>query len=167
MFSTEGLNEHIAGVILFDETVHQATDDGIPFPQYLLSKGILPGVKADEGLVVIPFSEDEFGTQGLDNLAQRLAQYKKIGVRFAKWRAAYRVSDHSPSPLAIQDNSHALARYAAICQSQGIVPIVEPDVSNSKSLFSPQNCLSDTGFSPQPESETLRNRCRLETLHLL
>lgn len=128
LLTTEGCNQLIAGVILFEETLNQKTSQGISFPEMLKKLNILPGIKVDKGLVTIPFTNKESVTQGLDGLAERLADYKSKGACFAKWRAVYNISDNTPSQLAIDLNANVLARYAAICQEQGIVPIVEPEV---------------------------------------
>ncbi|HEX2549188.1 MAG TPA: class I fructose-bisphosphate aldolase [Gammaproteobacteria bacterium] len=128
LITTPGINEFIAGVILFEETLNQKTLDGTPFPEKLKSLGILPGIKVDKGLVILPNTSEEQITQGLDGLAERLQDYKAKGALFAKWRAVYAISDKTPSMLAIKTNAECLARYAAICQTNGIVPIVEPEV---------------------------------------
>lgn len=128
LITTPNINEFIAGVILFDETLHQNTLDGTPFPEKLKSLGILPGIKVDKGLVILPNTREEQITQGLDGLAERLQAYKAKGAVFAKWRAVYAISDKTPSMLAVKANAECLARYAAICQDNGIVPIVEPEV---------------------------------------
>lgn len=128
LITTPGINEFIAGVILFDETLHQNALDGTPFPQKLKQLGILAGIKVDKGLVTLPYTRDEQVTQGLDGLSDRLAAYKEKGASFAKWRAVYAISANTPSMLAIRTNAECLARYAAICQVNGIVPIVEPEV---------------------------------------
>lgn len=128
LVTTPGLEAFIAGVILFDETLHQKTLDGTPFPEKLKQLGIVPGIKVDKGLVILPNTADEQITQGLDGLSERLVDYKAKGARFAKWRAVYTISDQTPSMLAIEANAECLARYAAICQANGIVPIVEPEV---------------------------------------
>jgi fructose-bisphosphate aldolase, class I len=125
---TPGVNQYIAGVILFEETLNQKTSSGKPFPEALAEAGIVPGIKVDKGLVNLVNSQDEQVTQGLDGLPERLADYKAKGARFAKWRAVYTISNTLPSRLAIETNAEVLARYAAICQAQGIVPIVEPEV---------------------------------------
>lgn len=125
---TPGVNQFLAGVILFEETLNQTTSNGKPFPEVLKSLGILPGIKVDKGLVRLANTQDEQVTQGLDGLAERLAEYKTKGACFAKWRAVYAISGNTPSPLAIHCNAAILARYAAICQNVGIVPIVEPEV---------------------------------------
>ncbi len=128
LITTPGINEFIAGVILFEETLHQKTLDGTPFPEKLMKLGILPGIKVDKGLTILPNTTDEQVTQGLDGLSERLAEYKKKGASFAKWRAVYQISANTPSQLAIDTNAECLARYAALCQAHGIVPIVEPEV---------------------------------------
>lgn len=128
LITTPGLNEFIAGVILFEETLNQKTLDDTPFPEKLKKLSILPGIKVDKGLVTLPYTNDEQITQGLDGLAERLAGYKEKGACFAKWRAVYAISQNTPSMLAIKTNAEMLARYAAICQVNGIVPIVEPEV---------------------------------------
>lgn len=128
LFTTDGTEEYISGVILYDETIRQAADDGTPFPQALQNRGIIPGIKVDEGKIDLPFHPGEKVTEGLDGLADRLAEYKGLGARFAKWRAVIHIGEGLPSSTAIDVNAHALARYAALCQDAGIVPIVEPEV---------------------------------------
>ena len=128
LLTAPGIEEYLSGVIFYDETIRQATDDGTPFPQYLLGKGILPGIKVDKGLIPLDNFPDETITEGLDGLAARLKEYYDLGARFAKWRSAFAVTDSLPSKGAIHANMHVMARYAAICQSAGIVPIVEPEV---------------------------------------
>ena len=123
-----GLNQFISGVILFEETLNQKALDGTPFPEKLMKLGIVPGIKVDKGLVILPNTTEEQVAQGLDGLAERLVEYKKKGACFAKWRSVYHVSTTTPSQLAITANAECLARYAAICQANGIVPIVEPEV---------------------------------------
>jgi fructose-bisphosphate aldolase, class I len=126
--TTPGINEYIAGVILFDETLNQTTSAGLPFPELLHKNGILTGIKVDKGLVNLPNTDGEQFTQGLDGLNERLADYKTKGASFAKWRAVYAVTEQTPSTLAVHANSEGLASYAALCQAHGIVPIVEPEV---------------------------------------
>ncbi|CAH0713561.1 unnamed protein product, partial [Brenthis ino] len=126
--ANDDISNNISAVILFDETVYQKTDEGIPFIDVLKKKNIIPGIKVDRDVVPLYLSENEFTTQGLDNLAQRCAEYKKQGCRFAKWRCPLKIGQNTPSIQAIQDTGNVLARYASICQSQGLVPIVEPDV---------------------------------------
>lgn len=126
--TTQGIEKFISGVILFEETLKQKTSEGITFPELLKQKGILAGIKVDKGLIPIPFTQEENMTQGLDGLQERLLDYKKQGASFAKWRAVYSISNKTPSLLSLHTNAEGLARYAAICQSVGIVPIVEPEV---------------------------------------
>ncbi|CAH1641045.1 unnamed protein product [Spodoptera littoralis] len=128
LFTTENLSEHVSATILFDETVYQKTDGGTPFIDLLKKNNIIPGIKLDLDAVPLFLSQDEVTTQGLDNLASRCAEYKKQGCRFAKWRCPLRIGENIPSVQAINDTAQVLARYAAVCQSQGLVPIVEPDV---------------------------------------
>jgi fructose-bisphosphate aldolase class I len=129
LISTPNINEFIAGIILYEETLNQKNHAGIPFPEALKKLGILPGIKVDQGLTDLANAEPkEQITQGLDKLAERLAEYKTKGACFAKWRAVYTISANTPSPLLISANAEVLARYAAICQNQGIIPIVEPEV---------------------------------------
>ena len=128
LFTTPGAEEYVSGVILFDETIHQSGLDGTPFPELLASKGVIPGIKVDEGAMPLAGAEGETVTEGLDGLRARLAEYRSLGARFAKWRATYTITDDLPSDYCIWANAHALARYAALCQEAGIVPIVEPEV---------------------------------------
>lgn len=126
--SDQVVAENISGVILFHETLYQKADDGTPFAEILKQKGIIPGIKVDKGVVPLMGSEDECTTQGLDDLAQRCAQYKKDGCHFAKWRCVLKIKRNTPSYQAILENANVLARYASICQANRIVPIVEPEV---------------------------------------
>src|ERR671936_214243 len=128
LFSTDGAVEFISGVILFDETIRQSASDGTPFPKLLESKGIIPGIKVDKGAKALPLAEGETITEGLDGLRERLAEYRELGARFAKWRATYSIAADKPSEYCVWTNAHALARYAALCQEAGLVPIVEPEV---------------------------------------
>jgi fructose-bisphosphate aldolase, class I len=128
LFTTPGVEEYISGVILFDETIRQKGADGTPFPQLLESKGVIPGIKVDQGAKPLALADGETVTEGLDGLRGRLEEYYKLGARFAKWRATYSITDTLPSDYCIWTNAHALARYAALCQEAGIVPIVEPEV---------------------------------------
>jgi fructose-bisphosphate aldolase class I len=128
LFTTEGAEEYISGVILFDETIRQSTSDGTPFPELLESKGIVPGIKVDKGAKPLALAEGETITEGLDGLRARLEEYRELGARFAKWRATYSIGAHTPSEYCVWTNAHALARYAALCQEAGLVPIVEPEV---------------------------------------
>jgi len=128
LFTTEGVEEYISGVILFDETIRQSSADGTPFPKLLESKGIIPGIKVDQGAKPLALAESETITEGLDGLRERLTEYRELGARFAKWRATYSITDTLPSEYCMWTNAHALARYAALCQEVEIVPIVEPEV---------------------------------------
>lgn len=128
LFTSPGIENYISGVILFEETLGQATADGTNFVQLLQSKGILPGIKVDKGLVVIPGTNDENATTGLDGLADRVRGYYEKGCRFAKWRAVVKIGNGRPSETAIIETAHTLARYASICQENGLVPIVEPEI---------------------------------------
>jgi fructose-bisphosphate aldolase class I len=128
LFSTKGAGDFISGVILFDETIRQSAADGTRLVKLLEDQGIIPGIKVDAGAHPLAFAPGETVTEGLDGLRERLAEYKQLGARFAKWRATYSISDELPSAYCIDVNAHALARYAALCQEAGIVPIVEPEV---------------------------------------
>jgi len=130
LFSSPGVGEYISGSILYEETLYQKTADGTLFVDLLKKNGIVPGIKVDKGLVPISGTDDETATQGLDGLGARCAEYYKAGARFAKWRAALKIDPKTgcPSELAIQENAHGLARYASICQENGLVPIIEPEV---------------------------------------
>jgi fructose-bisphosphate aldolase class I len=128
LFATEGAEDYISGVILFDETIRQSAEDGTPFPRLLESKGIIPGIKVDKGAKPLALSDEETITEGLDGLRDRLNEYRELGARFAKWRATYSIAADKPSEYCVWTNAHALARYAALCQEAGLVPIVEPEV---------------------------------------
>ena len=128
LFATSGAEDYISGVILFDETIRQSAVDGTPFPKLLESKGIIPGIKVDKGAKPLALSKDETITEGLDGLRDRLNEYRELGARFAKWRATYSIASDKPSEYCVWTNAHALARYAALCQEAGLVPIVEPEV---------------------------------------
>jgi fructose-bisphosphate aldolase class I len=128
LFTAPGAADYISGVILYDETIRQKTKDGTPFPQYLSKLGIVPGIKVDLGAKPLAGSPNETITEGLDGLRERLAEYHKIGARFAKWRAVIDIADGIPTQFAIDANAHALARYGALCQEANIVPIIEPEV---------------------------------------
>lgn len=127
LFTTEGIEDQISGVILFDETMRQATSDGTPFPEYLTRRGIIPGIKVDTGAKILAGSPNEKVTEGLDGLRERLAEYRDMGARFCKWRAVITIGDGIPTDYCLHVNAHALARYAALCQEAGMVPIVEPE----------------------------------------
>lgn len=128
LFTAPGAAEALSGVILFDETIRQKTRDGVPFPAYLAEHGVIPGIKVDEGAKPLAGFPGETITEGLDGLRERLAEYRRLGARFAKWRAVIDIADGIPTEFAIVANAHALARYAALCQEGDIVPIVEPEV---------------------------------------
>jgi fructose-bisphosphate aldolase, class I len=128
LFSTEGAEEFISGVILFDETIRQSSADGTPFPKLLADRGIIPGIKVDKGAKPLALAEGETITEGLDGLRARLDEYRELGARFAKWRATYSIGPGTPSEYCVWTNAHALGRYAALCQEAGLVPIVEPEV---------------------------------------
>jgi len=124
----ESMATSISGVILYHETLYQKTDSGIPFPQWLKQRGIIPGIKVDKGVVPLAGTTNEGTTQGLDDLGTRCAQYKKDGAQFAKWRCVLQIGPNTPSHLGMLENANVLARYASICQMNGLVPIVEPEV---------------------------------------
>jgi len=128
LLTTPGLSEHISGAILFDETIRQSTKDGVPFTQVMKKNGIIPGIKVDKGTQPLAGFPGDVVTEGLDGLRERLQEYAKLGAQFAKWRAVINITDENPSSTAIEANAHALARYAALCQEAGIVPMVEPEV---------------------------------------
>ncbi len=128
LVTTPGLGEYLSGIILFEETLGQKTDDGTPIPEAARAQGIVPGIKVDKGKIPLALSPGDLVTQGLDGLAERLARYRAQGARFAKWREVYRIGPGLPSAHGIAVNAEVLARYAAVCQEAGLVPIVEPEV---------------------------------------
>jgi len=129
LFTTEGIERYIGGVILFDETLRQGMRDGTPFAKLLSSRGIVPGIKVDKGAKALALYPGDKVAEGLDGLRERLAEYKQLGARFAKWRAVIEINERDiPSAFGIRANAHALARYAALCQEIDLVPIVEPEV---------------------------------------
>ena len=129
LFTTPGMEKFISGVILFDETLRQSSlADGEPYPAYLKNLGVIPGIKVDKGAHPLPGSEEEKVTEGLDGLNSRLKEYYDLGARFAKWRAVITIGESAPSGTCLVANAHALARYASLCQENGIVPIVEPEI---------------------------------------
>ncbi|MDA8329070.1 MAG: fructose-bisphosphate aldolase class I [Betaproteobacteria bacterium] len=128
LFTAPGIEDYISGVIEFEETLAQTTDEGTPLSGVLAQRGIVPGIKVDQGKGPLALSPGDFITDGLDGLAERLQQFKKQGARFAKWREVYAITQDNPTVLGISANAEMLARYAAACQAQGIVPIVEPEV---------------------------------------
>lgn len=128
LFTTPGLGEWVSGVILYDETIRQSTRDGVPFPMALTAGGMIPGIKVDKGAHALAGSPEEKVTEGLDGLRDRLAEYAGLGARFTKWRAVITIGEGIPTDYCIKTNAHALARYAALSQEAGLVPIVEPEV---------------------------------------
>ena len=128
LITTPGSEAYLSGMILFDETIRQSTTDGLPFPEVMLRAGIMPGIKVDAGAKALAGHPGEKVTEGLDSLRERLAEYKMLGAKFAKWRAVIIIGEGIPSTSCIEANIHGLARYAALCQEADIVPIVEPEV---------------------------------------
>lgn len=128
LFSAPQIEKYISGVILYDETLRQSTDDGTPFAAFLSGKGIVPGIKVDQGTSPLTDGSVDTMTKGLDGLRERLLEYRKLGARFAKWRAVFTITDDAPSRDAIERNTEDLAIYAKVCQDADIVPIVEPEV---------------------------------------
>jgi fructose-bisphosphate aldolase class I len=128
LITTEGAADYISGMILFDETIRQSTASGVPFPKALEQQGILPGIKVDKGTKPLPLHPGEVVTEGLDGLADRFAEYRNLGARFAKWRAVITIGPGIPTSGCIEANAHALARYAGLAQAAGLVPMVEPEV---------------------------------------
>jgi fructose-bisphosphate aldolase class I len=128
LFRTAGAARYISGVILYDETIRQKAADGTPLVKLLKDQGVIPGIKVDTGAKPLPFHPGETVTEGLDGLRERLAEYKTLGAQFSKWRAVITIGDRIPTRACIEANAHALARYAALSQEAGIVPIVEPEV---------------------------------------
>jgi fructose-bisphosphate aldolase class I len=128
LFTTKDIADYISGVILYDETIRQHASDGTPLVQLLEAQGIIPGIKVDLGAKPLALAEGETITEGLDGLRERLAEYYELGARFAKWRAVINIGDGLPTRNATHANAHGLARYAALCQEGGLVPIVEPEV---------------------------------------
>lgn len=129
LFTTQDIERNVGGVILYDETLRQSTRDGVPFAKLLSGRGIMPGIKVDKGAKALALCSGDKVTEGLDGLRDRLLEYKQLGAKFAKWRAVIEIDEHKiPSRYGIQANTHALARYAALCQEIDLVPIVEPEV---------------------------------------
>jgi fructose-bisphosphate aldolase class I len=129
LFTADGIENYISGVILFDETLRQSTmEGGVPFPDHLTKLGILPGIKVDKGAKQLANTGDEKITEGLDGLRDRLKEYYDLGARFTKWRAVITIGENMPTAYCMSANAHALARYASLCQEQGLVPIVEPEI---------------------------------------
>lgn len=159
--TTPGLNESISGAILFDETIRQQTNEGIPFTKVLEQAEIIPGIKVDMGAKPMAGFPNEKITEGLDGLRDRLEEYKKLGARFAKWRAVITIGDGIPTDTCIDANVHALARYAALCQEAGIVPIVEPEV-----IMDGNHILSKTFEVTEKVLKALFNRLYLQRVSL-
>jgi fructose-bisphosphate aldolase class I len=128
LFTTEGFESYVSGVILFDETIRQRASDGTPFVDVLRRRGVIPGIKVDAGARPLAGAADETVTEGLDGLRERLSAYRDLGARFTKWRAVLHIGEERPTRYAVDVNAHALARYAALAQEAGLVPIVEPEV---------------------------------------
>jgi fructose-bisphosphate aldolase class I len=128
LFTSPDIDKYISGVILYEETLYQNASDGTPFVKMLQDKGIIPGIKVDKGVVALPGTDGETETQGIDDLGKRCAKYYEQGARFAKWRAVLKIGNGCPSELSIHQNAYTLARYAVICQENGLVPIVEPEI---------------------------------------
>jgi len=128
LITAPGAEQFISGVILYDETIRQKTEDGVAFPEYMARKGVIPGIKVDTGAKNLALCPGEKVTEGLDGLRERLAAYFKLGARFAKWRAVITIGEGIPTHACLYANAHALARYAALCQEASIVPMIEPEV---------------------------------------
>ena len=143
LFSSEGMKNYIGGVILYDETIKQTSDSSKTIPELIASSGAVPGIKVDTGAKILAGSPEEKITEGLDGLRERLKEYYKLGARFTKWRGVYNISNKYPSKLSILSNAHALARYSALVQECGMVPIVEPEVL-MEGNHSANNCFDKT-----------------------
>ena len=161
LFSTKGYEDSISGVILFDETIRQEMDDGRSVPEALSAIGVLPGIKEDTGAKDLANNSGEKITEGLDGLRDRCKEYFSMGARFAKWRAVIKIDDGMPSKACISTNAHALARYASICQEQGLVPIIEPEVLMAGN-HSAQTCYDVTAEILDATFE----ECRIQGVHL-
>ena len=171
LFTAPGMEEYVGGVILYDETIRQRADDGTPFSEVLSSKDVIPGIKVDTGAHDLAGLPGEKVTEGLDGLRARLEEYVELGARFAKWRAVITIGDGIPSRACIRANAHALARYAALCQEAGIVPIVEPVTASTLhwvfhelgvqgvdlrgTLLKPNMVISGKGSAVQASAETI------------
>jgi fructose-bisphosphate aldolase class I len=166
LFTAPGASDYISAVIFYDETLRQKTRDGVPFPEYLTRIGIIPGIKVDTGAKPFAGFPGETITEGLDGLRERLIEYYKLGARFAKWRAVIDIADGIPTQSCIDANAHALARYAALCQEQKIVPIVEPEVLMD-GAHDIERCEEVTGATLQSVFNQLHaQRVRLEGIVL-
>ena len=165
LFTAPGIGEHISGVILFDETIRQRAADGTPFPQLLEARGAVPGIKVDGGAKALAFAPDELVTEGLDGLRERLAEYRELGARFTKWRAVLGIGPGQPSDYCLDVNAHALARFAALSQEAGLVPIVEPEVLAEGEHTREQSRIATTRAQRAVFAELVAQRVSLE--HLL
>lgn len=157
LFTTPNIQDYISGVIFFDETIHQSSSSGVSFVQMLNSVGIIPGIKVDKGPVPFANSEIEKSTTSLEGLNERLAEYYKLGARFAKWRAIYNISEVLPSPELISQNARDLATYASLCQANNIVPVVEPEVLMDGS-HTIERCFEVTSAVLKAVFEELKNK---------
>jgi len=166
LFTTPDLEKYISGVIFFEETLDQATKDGTNFVKLLESRGIITGIKVDKGLVVLPGTKEENSTTGLDGLADRVKKYYEKGARFAKWRAVLKIGDGRPTQLSIQENAHTLARYAAICQENGLVPIVEPEILTDGSHTIEECAAASERVFSECMRQLILHNCLLEGLLL-
>jgi fructose-bisphosphate aldolase class I len=166
LFTTPGIEQYISGVILFEETIRQKSSQGIPFPQFLTARGIIPGIKVDHGAKPLAFCPGEKITEGLDGLRERLQEYHALGARFTKWRAVIKIGAQMPSMVCLRTNAHALARYAALSQENGFVPIVEPELlmDGNHSIEKSQE-LTELTLS-QVFRELFKQRVRLEGMLL-
>jgi fructose-bisphosphate aldolase, class I len=161
LFTAPGIGQFFSGVILFDETIRQSTEAGVPFTQVLLDAGIIPGIKLDAGAKPLAGAPEELVTEGLDGLRDRIAEYYSLGARFAKWRAVISMGKTIPSGLCIEANADALARYAALCQTGGLVPIVEPEI-----LMDGDRTLAQSLAVHQQVLHAVFNRLYLYGIHL-
>ena len=161
LFSANGYEKFISGVILFDETIRQKMPDGRSIPDALTSLGVYPGIKVDTGAKNLANHEGEKITEGLDGLRERCEEYFSMGARFAKWRAVIEIGDEKPSDACISTNAHALARYASICQEQGLVPIIEPEVLMA-GIHDAETCYEVTSSILQATFE----QCRIQGVHI-
>ena len=161
LFSANGYEKFISGVILFDETIRQKMPDGRSIPDALTSLGVYPGIKVDTGAKNLANHEGEKITEGLDGLRERCEEYFSMGARFAKWRAVIEIGEGKPSEACISTNAHALARYASICQEQGLVPIIEPEVLMA-GIHDAETCYEVTSSILQATFE----QCRIQGVHI-
>src|SRR5580704_18149980 len=166
LFTAPDASQYISGVILYDETIRQKTKDGTPFPKYLAEHGMIPGIKVDTGAKPMAGFAGETITEGLDGLRERLIEYYKLGARFAKWRAVIDIGEGIPTHGAIEANAHALARYAALCQEQHIVPIVEPEVLMDGGHTQERCDAVTSGVLAEVFAQLDRQRVRLEGMIL-